>query len=449
MEMMNELPKGWIECQLDEIFSIKKKKGIQNNTPYLEIGDININTKNYSLKDKPSVKGCKKASKDDVVISRVRPTRGAISLIKENELDVSSAFTVVCNEHKLNQRLLFYYLAWNDSFLNMLGENCTGTLYPTVNEEFISTYKILLPPLNEQHRIVAKLDKILSKVVTAKVRLDTIPQTLKRFRQSVLSAAVSGELTKDWSAKNNINQEWKKVVLSEVAISRLGKMLDKAKNHGEKTKYLRNINVRWFSFDLNDLAELRITSIEKETLDIKNGDLLVCEGGEPGRCAVWENGKTNFTFQKAIHRVRLNKNVVSKWLAFNLKKDADSQRLEDYFTGTTIKHLTGQSIKTYSFSLPPLKEQTEIVRRVEQLFKFADQIEARYNKAKQYTDKLTQSILAKAFRGELVPQDPNDEPAEILLQKINAEKIYSTHLSKKMEISSDNHKSKVKSFRRK
>ena len=84
---------------------------------------------------------------------------------------------------------------------------------------------------------------------------------------------------------------------------------------------------------------------------------------------------------------------------------------------------------TYLFALPPLPEQQEIVRRVEELFALADRIEARYKKAKAHTDKLTQSILAKAFRGELVPQDPNDEPANVLLDRIQAAKESSTQPS--------------------
>ena len=148
----------------------------------------------------------------------------------------------------------------------------------------------------------------------------------------------------------------------------------------------------------------------------------MCEGGEPGRAAVLETDLEGFIFQKALHRIRLKQDVHPKWLAFNLKEDADSARLSALFTGTTIKHLTGESISRYPLSIPPVEEQEEIVRRVEALFKIADQVEARYQKAKAVVDKLTQSILAKAFRGELVPQDPNDEPASELLKRIREER---------------------------
>jgi type I restriction enzyme S subunit len=292
-----------------------------------------------------------------------------------------------------------------------------------INPDYFWTLQVPLAPLNEQRRIVVKLEKLLRKVDTCKERLDKIPSILKRFRQSVLAAACSGRLTVDWRGKNKIDlEEWSKAKMGEIADMRLGKMLDKAKNLGKPTRYLRNLNVRWFSFELTDLSLMRATIEEKGELAIKDGDLLVCEGGEPGRCAVWNLGKTDLIFQKAIHRIRPSEKLSSKWIAFNMKNDADSGHLNDYFTGTTIKHLTGKSLAKYEISLPSLPEQHEIVRRVEALFKKADEIEARYKKAKAFVDKITPSILAKAFRGELVPQDPKDEPASVLLERIREER---------------------------
>lgn len=206
-------------------------------------------------------------------------------------------------------------------------------------------------------------------------------------------------------------------------------MLDKKKNVGVPTRYLRNINVRWFGFDLNDLREIKATIEDREKLSLRHGDVLVCEGGEPGRAAVWENNTEGLIYQKALHRIRLKGNIQSKWLVYNLRVDADNKRLDSLFTGTTIKHLTGKSIAKYPIAIPPIEEQKEIIRRVEALFKIADQIEARYQRAKTHLDKLTQSILAKAFRGELVPTEAelarrggrSYEPASALLAKIEGQ----------------------------
>src|SRR5262249_2742172 len=123
-------------------------------------------------------------------------------------------------------------------------------------------------------------------------------------------------------------------------------------------------------------------------------------------------------YQKALHRVRVGPALTPEWLCYSLKDAADSGRLTDLFTGTTIKHLTGVALGQFEFLLPPLREQHEIIRRCEALFAYADRLEARYTAARAQVEHLTPALLAKAFRGELVPQDPNDEPASVLLERI-------------------------------
>ena len=210
---MSDIPTKWTECTLDDYVIFVKLKGEVNETPYLEIGDVNIFNKNYSLKDKPSVKGCRKAEKNDIIISRVRPNRGAIGIIKETSIEISSAFAILRQLSLVKRKYLFYQLAWNEKFLSYLGSNCTGTMYPTVSEDVIKKFCVTIAPFFEQKRIVEKLDKLLVKVDEAKERLEKIPLIIKRFRQSVLNAAVTGELTKDWR-KENPKVEDAKVLLS-------------------------------------------------------------------------------------------------------------------------------------------------------------------------------------------------------------------------------------------
>jgi type I restriction enzyme, S subunit len=277
----------------------------------------------------------------------------------------------------------------------------------------------VLPPFNEQKRIADKLDAVLARVDACRERLDRVPAILKRFRQAVLAAATSGKLTEEWRASDAI-EVWRTDTLSQVAKSRLGKMLDKVKNQGAATPYLRNINVRWFGFDLSDIQTIRFTEDEARGLAVERGDVLICEGGEPGRCAVWRGEDGTYVYQKALHRVRVSSALTPEWLCYSLKDVADSGRLADLFTGTTIKHLTGVAFGQFEFPLPPLREQREIVRRVEALFVYADRLEERYTAARAKVERLTPALLAKAFRGELVPQYPNDEPASVLLEHIRA-----------------------------
>jgi len=204
-------------------------------------------------------------------------------------------------------------------------------------------------------------------------RLDRMPAILKRFRQAVLAAAISGKLTEEWRALND-TERWRTVKLSDVAKSRLGKMLDKAKNQGAATPYLRNINVRWFGFDLTDIQTIRVTEDEARDLAVEKGDVLICEGGEPGRCAVWRGEDSTCVYQKALHRVRVGPALTPEWLCYSLKDAADSWRLTDLFTGTTIKHLTGVALGQFELPLPSLREQHAIIHRVETLFAYADRL---------------------------------------------------------------------------
>jgi len=326
----------------------------------------------------------------------------------------------------------------------------TGTTRLKLTQGKLRKIPVKLPPLNEQKRIVAKLDAIMPRIEAVKERLEKIPSILKRFRQSVLTAAVTGKLTEKWREEHpevesadgllnekmrmdkqhyasywndfDIPQKWICALLKNIADLRLGKMLDSSKNKGVSMLYLRNINVRWFGFDLESLKEIRITQAEKEALSIQPGDVFVCEGGEPGRSAVWKASESNITFQKALHRVRMKIAFLPDLLVYNLKVDADKQKLDELFTGSTIKHFTGRSLAAYPVAIPPLDEQKEIVRQVDKLFTLADKVEEHYQKARARVDALAQSVLAKAFRGELVPQNPDDEPAEKLLQRIQEEK---------------------------
>lgn len=335
----------------------------------------------------------------------------------------------------VNPKFLFYYL--NDEKRWVI----SGSGQPFITMGTANETMIPLPPLPEQHRIVAKLDELMAKIDRSRARLERIPQILKRFRQSVLSAAVSGKLTEEWRERNKMvvnsvnkkkqSYEWRDFdfpstwtwdYLGEISHHILGKMLDASKNKGEPTYYLRNISVRWFDFDLTNLALIRATQEDKQKFNIRNGDVLVCEGGEPGRAAVWEKGDNDLIFQKAIHRIRFDDSHNSKWLLYNLKNDAEDGSLERLFTGTGIKHLTLKSLSKYPLLIPPLAEQDEIVRVVVQLFDVAAKIESRCKKAKAQLDSLPQSLLAKSFRGELLPQDEKDEPATVLLERIVKER---------------------------
>lgn len=447
-----ELPEGWQDVSLEELAaptpgSIKigpfgsslKKADLLTDGPYKVYGQENILSGNFTAGNRfidsakwNELRSCE-LSPGDVCItmmgslggSRIVPANIYPGVMDSHLLRIRPNLQLVAPDY------LVVFLRGSPPMNRQLEESAHGSIMDGLNASIVRSLRIPLAPLPEQKRIVAKVGQILARVNAGRERLDRVPKIMKRFRQAVLAAACSGRLTEGWREERSPDKEnWRTVVLSDVGHLRLGKMLDKEKNVGEPTPYLRNTNVRWFGFDLSDVATMRATLEDKKQLTIKDGDLFVCEGGEPGRCAVWEAGETDMVFQKAIHRVRPGPALSSWWLAVSLKNDADSGRLEDYFTGSTIKHLTGRSLAQYEFPLPVIAEQEEIVRRVESLFKLADAIEKRMAAARLRADKLTQSILAKAFRGELVPTEAqlarregrSYEPASVLLERIRAER---------------------------
>ena len=255
----------------------------------------------------------------------------------------------------------------------------------------IESLQIPLPPLATQHAIVTRIEILFAELDKAVQHLRTAQQQIKTYRQAVLN---------HWL--NNEEGKWEMVKLGEVADMCLGKMLDKNKNKGTYQPYLRNVNVRWGGFDLDDLLEMKFEESEQDRYGIRKGDLIICEGGEPGRCAIWNSDIPNMKIQKALHRIRLNDNVLNKYVYFLFVLYAQNGVLGKYFTGTTIKHLTGQSLKSVEFSLPPLVEQQHIVQEIESRLSQATASETYIENALQQAEALRQSILKKAFSGELV-----------------------------------------------
>lgn len=154
--------------------------------------------------------------------------------------------------------------------------------------------------------------------------------------------------------------KWEKVRLGDITDSCLGKMLDQNKNQGTPQPYLGNINVRWGSFDLDNLSLMRFEEREEERYGLRYGDLVICEGGEPGRCAIWKEQIPNMKIQKALHRVRVHKELDYRYLFYWFLYAGKRGALEQYCTGATIKHIPGDKLKSIVIDLPPIEEQKRI-----------------------------------------------------------------------------------------
>ena len=160
---------------------------------------------------------------------------------------------------------------------------------------------------------------------------------------------------------------WELKPVSDIAQHSLGKMLDKSKNKGELRDYLRNTNVRWFEFDLTDMKQMRFLPEEEEKYTAEKGDVLICEGGYPGRAAIWCSDEP-IHFQKALHRVRFHEPTRNIWFLYYLFYMDVTGKLREFFTGSGIQHFTGRALARLPIPLPPLPEQERIVAILDEAF---------------------------------------------------------------------------------
>ena len=181
--------------------------------------------------------------------------------------------------------------------------------------------------------------------------------------------------------------------------TRLGKMLDVKKQNGNlKYKYLGNSNVQWFKFNLENLAEMEFDEKDIKTFALKKGDILICEGGEVGRAAIWNKDMQNVFFQKAIHRARVKTdNITPEFTVMLFWFLAKYGGLKDYVTTSTISHLTGEKLKTIQILLPPYKQQVKFSQIINSLNSQRIVLDKSFKKS----EALFQSLLQQAFKGEL------------------------------------------------
>ena len=346
---------------------------------------------------------------------------------------------------------------------------------------FLKAIDVPKPPSNEQRRIVAKLEKLLIRVEACQERLNKIPAILRRFRQSVLAAACSGRLTAAWreghpeiepvsthltsanqfrkanvAAANQryISTNFRYKPAAKIDLGNKTKGIEElfelpstwewaslgqltwhvvdgphfSPNYVEKDEGLPFISGRNVFFRGIDFSDAKYVSQEDHEVFSKRakplaGDVLLTKGGTTGIAAVVSQSE-EFSIWVHVALLKLVPELVTPfYLRDVLSAPFVYTQSQAQTHGIGNQDLGLTRMVYMALPLPPLGEQLEIVRRVEALFRIADQIEERYKKARKYVDKLTQSILAKAFRGELVPQNPNDEPAYALSERIRESKI--------------------------
>lgn len=286
-------------------------------------------------------------------------------------------------------------------------------------------------PLSEQRRIVAKLDDLTAPTARARGDIDRVPALAERQRRAVLRAAFAGNLTNDLRdpAKGLAESGWRATTLGELCDVQSGLALGKKRAPGARTTlrpYLRVANVQRGWLRLDEVKWMDVTDDEFRRLRLQEGDILMNEGGDLdklGRGWVWQGEVPDCVHQNHVFRLRLrDPSFPPEYVSHYANELGQKYVLDAGKQTTNLASISKSRVCAMPIVMPPHKEAHEIVRRIDHAFTEIDRLVSEAAAARRLLDRLDQAILAKAFRGELVPQEPNNEPASVLLDRIRAER---------------------------
>ncbi len=476
-EELPELPTGWKCVRINDVCEVNPLIGLPDTLtedtcisfiPMSAVDEYSGTIKRFDNRPIRDIwNGYKRFAEGDVLFARITPCmengKAAIARGLTNKLGTGSTeFHVLRPSSGMIPEYIFHFIR-QPSFRDDAQMNMTGTAGQLrVPKSFMEEYPLPLPPLPEQRRIVAKIESLFQEVKTARESLSRIQPMLKSFRQSVLAKAFRGELV-----PQNPEDEPASVLLERIKTER-------RKAQGKKYKELEAVDAaglpelpagwEWTPLDnvihgiqygTSDkagdketaLPVLRMNNIQDGELDYSNmkflddsidysqfllndGDLLFNRTNSPelvGKTAIFRSSKSpfkNVVFASYLIRIISNDRAFLPILANLFINSAGGHRYIEQVRTQQVgqSNVNSTKLRVMPVPLPPLPEQRRIVAKIEELFAIADQIEQQAEAAKKRTDRMEQAILAKAFRGELVAQDPSDEPASVLLERIKGEK---------------------------
>ena len=340
------------------------------------------------------------------------------------------------DETILNAQFLHLYLSrLKDIILVPL---MSGAANVSLSISKIKTVEIPLPPIDEQLKIVELFKNLVNENNELVEEINTQSSLLKQLKQTILQEAIEGKLTEKWRVKNpdigtakelleqiktekeklikekklkaskplapinedeipfDIPSSWEWCRFGNIVEHNAGKTLDRGRNKGLAQKYITTSNLYWGYFILDDLKEMLIDESELSKCTVQKGDLLVCEGGEAGRSAVWENDET-ICIQNHIHRVRPYQNINTYYLYYYLMKIFLTGEIDNYRNGMGIKNLSGKSLSTIIIPIAPKEEQKEIVATIEKFFAICNELESEIKQNKITVQTIMATVLKEAF----------------------------------------------------
>jgi len=438
LEDGNTLPDGWLISSLDTVGIIvtgktpskKNPEYFDGPVPFIKPSDVYdqgfIDHTDESITDLGATT-VPTIPKGAVVVTCIG-NLGRVAITSQLSATNQQINSVIPSKN-IEGHFLYFQLRTLKEWMLMESSATTVTI---INKSKFSKAPIIIPPLAEQKVIADKLDQLLAQVENTKARLDRIPDILKRFRQSVLAAAVSGKLTEEWRDKPwnmepsplkawvniDIGNAFKSKEFTESGVPLLrGQNIEPGSLRWSETKF----------FPEEKLANYQHLFINDKDIILAMDRPIVSAGLKLARA---KKEDLPCVLVQRVARFKDYKELLPDYLYLLLSDTSFTNYLVPNQTGSDIPHISGKQILSYPVVVPNTKEQAVIVSRVERLFAYADKVEQQVQQTKERVNKLTQSILAKAFRGELTEQWRKDNPdlisgensAEALLGKIKAER---------------------------
>ena len=421
-----DIPDNWSMVELNQLFNFVDYRGktptkISKGVFLITASNIRNGTMEYTRKEHISheeymARQSRGVTRKGDLLFTTEAPMGNAALCDLDECSCGQRI-ITFQEYKVSTALpkLYMYFILSPQFQKQVLDNCTGTTAKGIKADKLKHFRLPLPPYSEQKRVVAKIEELLPHIERYGKAWSKLENFNKRFptdmQKSILQMAIQGKLVEQRPEEGtgvdlykqiqaekqrlikagiikkektlpeitedekpfDIPESWKWVHLHNIAVSRLGKTLDKAKNKGSFQPYLCSINVYWSGIDLSKVKEARFEHDELPKYKLEKGDLLICEGGDVGRSAIWESNDTMY-YQNALHRVRFYGGIDSIFYKYLLEYYKGMGIIEVYSKGMTIKHLVQSALNDMWIPLPPLAEQKRIVAKLNEILPLCERL---------------------------------------------------------------------------